>query len=371
MTESLDELRARIAAVDASLVELVASRLALARAVGEAKRAAGSPVRNYATESEVLGRFHALARDAGLDDRLAERIGHLLIEEAVYTQESGLAIGAEREGRGRRILIVGGAGKIGRWLADFFASQGHGVTTLDPAGAVPGFPAERDLARGVRAADAVIVTTPLAVGREVLGQIVALHPTALVADAFSLKSHVLDVLEDAAGARGLRVASVHPLFGPGVRTLAGRVMAVCDCGNAAAADDAAALFTDTALTITRLPVARHDEYMQYVLGLSHLVAILFFTTLARSGLPFSDLSQVASTTFLKEARTAAEVARESPNLYYEIQRLNRHSGELFALVRSCLADVERAALADDPGPFAELMRAGRDFFPGSLPAELG
>jgi chorismate mutase/prephenate dehydrogenase len=145
---------------------------------------------------------------------------------------------------------------------------------------------------------------------------------------------------------------------------------VCDCGNRDATADAAALFTDTALTITRIPVALHDELMQYVLGLSHLVAILFFTTLARSGRSYADLSQVASTTYLKEARTAAEVARESPGLYYEIQRLNRHSGELFALVRSCLAEIERAALADDGTAFSELMQAGQTFFPESLPADL-
>ncbi len=366
MTTSLDELRARIADVDASLVNLVATRLALAREVGDAKRAAGLPVRNYATESEVLARFHALAAQAGLDDRLVERFSQLLIGEAVRTQESEIAAGA----RGRRILIVGGAGKIGRWLADFFASQGHGVTTLDPAGPVPGFDAAIDLSAAVRTADAVIVTTPLAVGRDVLGRILALEPGALVADAFSLKSHVLDLLEGA-GRRGQRVASIHPLFGPGARTLSGRVMAVCDCGNGNAAGDAAALFTDTALTITRIPVALHDELMQYVLGLSHLVAILFFTTLARSGRSYADLSQVASTTYLKEARTAAEVARESPGLYYEIQRLNRHSGELFALVRSCLVEIERAALADDATAFSELMHAGRTFFPESLPAELG
>ena len=367
MTASLDELRARIAEVDAALVNLVATRLALAREVGDAKRAAGLPVRNYATESEVLTRFHALAARAGLDDRLAERFSQLLIGEAVRTQETDIPAGGSP---GRRILVVGGAGKIGRWLAAFFASQGHRVTTLDPAGAVPGFPCATELSGAVRAADAVIVTTPLAVGRDVLARILALEPRAVVADAFSLKSHVLDLLEEA-GRRGLPVASIHPLFGPGARTLAGRVMAVCDCGNPGAADEAAALFADTALTITRLPVAQHDALMQYVLGLSHLVAILFFTTLSQSGRSYADLSQVASTTYLKEVRTAAEVARENPGLYYEIQRLNRHSGDLFTLVRSCLAEIERAALADDDAAFTELMRAGRAFFPESLPAELG
>lgn len=114
------------------------------------------------------------------------------------------------------------------------------------------------------------------------------------------------------------MASLHPLFGPEVTTLAGRVIAVLDCGNPGAADDAAALFRDTALTITRLPVEAHDACMQYVLGLSHLVSILFFTTLVRGRRPFDELAAVASTTFYKQAGTAPEVARENPQLYHEI-----------------------------------------------------
>jgi chorismate mutase/prephenate dehydrogenase len=93
---SLDELRTRIAALDAALVELVASRLALVREVGDAKRATGQPVRSYATESEVLERLQRLAAAAGLDEHLGERIGHLLIGEAVRTQELGLGTGAAR-----------------------------------------------------------------------------------------------------------------------------------------------------------------------------------------------------------------------------------------------------------------------------------
>lgn len=367
MPADLEELRRRIAEADAALVDLVAMRLALAREIGAVKHARGLPVRSYATETEVLARFRGLAGDTGVDERLAERLALLLISEAVRTQETMVA---ERSGPGRRILLVGGAGKMGRWFADFFASQGHTVFILDPAGPVAPFVTPGSLAVGVRDADVILVTTPLAAGREVLGEILALRPRGLVADAFSLKSHVLDMLQDAATTGGLRVASLHPLFGPEVQTLAGRVVAVCDCGNPAAAEEVSALFSDTALTITRLPLARHDELMQYVLGLSHLVAILFFTTLSRSGGSFSDLSGAASTTFLKQARTAAEVARESPTLYFEIQRLNRHSAGLFEQVQASLAEIERAALADDPRQFIAVMRRGRDFFPESLPAEL-
>ncbi len=364
--DALELLRARIAEVDAQLLALVARRLALAREVGAAKRAAGLPVRNYSTEAEVLERYRERAAALGVDARLAERLAHHLIGAAVRSQEEERPVTAEA---GRRILLVGGAGRMGRWLARFFLGQGHRVAVADPAGGVPGCAGVRDLAAGVADADVVLLATPLSAGPASLREVLALRPAALVADIFSLKSHVVEDLR-AAAAQGRRVASLHPLFGPAVTTLGGRVLAVCDCGDAAAADEAAALFRDTALTLTRLPVEEHDAYMQYVLGLSHLTAILFFTTLAESGRRFDELAAMASTTFLREVRSAGEVARENPRLYYDIQKLNRHSRELFALVRRTLETIEGAALADAPGAFAALLERGRAYFPGELPVEL-
>ena len=366
MTDDLARLRERIAALDDELLALVARRLELAREVGDAKRAAGLPVRSFGTEAEVLARFRDGAAGLGLDPSLAERLAHDLIGASVRLQEASLAAPAEP---GRRILLVGGAGRMGRWLAAYFLGQGHRVTTLDPGGDVPGCARASDLAAALAGADVVVIATPLSVGARTLAEVLAAAPRALVADVFSLKSHVIEELR-AAAARGLRVASLHPMFGPDVQTLGGRVLAVLDCGNAAAADEAAALFADTALTITRLPVEAHDAYMQYVLGLSHLMAMLFFTTLARSHRPFDELARVAGTTFYKQARTAAELARENPQLYYEIQKLNRHSRRLFALVKESLGEIERAALDERADAFLRLMAAGRAYFPADLPAEL-
>ena len=367
MTEGLDGLRSRIAEVDGQLVALMAERLALVREIGAAKRTGGLPVRSYATETEVVDRLRRLASAHGLDERVADALAGVLIGESVRAQEEAHPRPAAPA---QRILLVGGAGKMGRWLARFFSVQGHEVVTLDPAGPVPGVRSVDDLAVGVRSADAVLVATPLAAGAHLLADVLALRPRALVADIFSLKSHVVGLLRGAA-ASGLRVASLHPLFGPGVRTLSGRVLAVCECGDPVAADAATALWGETALTITRLPVEDHDRYMMYVLGLSHLTAILFFTTLTRSPHSYPELARVASTTFLKEARTAAEVARENPQLYHEIQHLNDHSAALFAEVREALAELEAAALDADPLRFVACMERGRSFFPGSVPLELG
>jgi chorismate mutase/prephenate dehydrogenase len=363
----LVELRAAIAAVDEGVLGLVARRLELSREIGAAKRTSSQPVRSFTTEAEVLERYRAGAAARGLDPAFAGRLAHELIQATVRLQEDALPAAP---GAAQRILVVGGAGKMGRWLVRYFLGRGHRVASCDPAGDVPGCAAEPDLVAGVATADIVLVATPLSPGVQVLQQILDAGPRGLVADVFSLKSHVIEPLK-AGAARGLRVASLHPLFGPEVTTLAGRVMAVLDCGHPGAADDAAALFDDTALTITRLSIEAHDACMQYVLGLSHLVSILFFTTLVRGHRPFDELAAVASTTFYKQARTAAEVARENPQLYHEIQRLNRHSARLFELVRNSLDVIEAAALDDRPDAFADLLARGRAYFPAALPVELG
>jgi chorismate mutase/prephenate dehydrogenase len=367
MTQDLADLRARIATLDAEIVRLAAERFALVREIGETKRAQGLPVRSFAAEAEVIARFRRIAANRGLPEGFAERLALQLIGGAVSLQEEALQ--ATRSATARRITIVGGAGKMGRWLSGYFGGQGHEVSISDPAGTVDGFPSEPDLGEAVRGAEILMIATPLGSGREILSRVLALEPAGIVADIFSLKSHVLDLLRGAA-AEGRRVTSLHPLFGPDVRTLSGRTLAICDCGHSDAADELASLFQDTALTITRIPVEQHDEFMQYVLGLSHLVSILFFTTLAESGMSFEALEPMASTTFHKQTRAAASVAGENPRLYYEIQKLNRHSAELFERVRRSLGRIEEAAKAGNATAFTQLMEEGQDYFPPVLPREL-
>ena len=292
-TSSLDTLRSRIASLDRDILTLAAERLSISALVGDAKRAAGLPVRNHATEIGVMTRFRDLADELHLDREFAAALARTLIAESVRHQEERRALasrnnantsdttdGTDAASSTFRILVVGGAGKMGRWLSQFFGSQGHDVMTFDSAGPVEGYSHASSL-DAARDADVVILAMPLSAGPSVLREVLAREPRGLVADVSSLKSHLIADLR-AGASRGLRVASLHPLFGPSARTLAGRIMTVCDCGNASAADEAAALFRDTALTITRMPVEQHDEYMQYVLGLSHLVSVLFFTTLQRS-----------------------------------------------------------------------------------------
>jgi len=66
--DALVALRDGIGQVDAQLVALIAERVRLARAVGDAKRALGLPTLDPSREAAVVRHAGELARDAALDD---------------------------------------------------------------------------------------------------------------------------------------------------------------------------------------------------------------------------------------------------------------------------------------------------------------
>ncbi|MGE0638974.1 MAG: prephenate dehydrogenase/arogenate dehydrogenase family protein [Thermoanaerobaculia bacterium] len=356
--ERLDRLRRRIRNLDNALLGLVAERMELALEVGRAKSEAGIPLRDFAVERRVLDRAALSAGELGLAPELARTLMRQLIEEACRVQE--VEHFNAYTGESESILIVGGGGKMGQWLARFFETQGHRVRVFDTAPAGAEFEQVATLADGLASASLVFVAVPLDRVAAAIDEVVAAGFRGPVCDIASLKEHLRPTL-DRARAGGARVASIHPMFGPGARTLSDKVICVCDCGVPEATARISALFRDTAATLVPLSLERHDEIVAYVLGLSHFVNLLFARVLAKSGLSFEELAAVGSTTFQSQFATTANVAGDNPELYYSIQKANRFSDRVYRDLESAAADwigwVERG----EREAFVEGMESLRDW----------
>jgi chorismate mutase/prephenate dehydrogenase len=354
--DELARLRREIAALDGQILDLVARRLEVCRRVGEAKRQAGLPIRDFRVEVEVLRRARQGARRRGLDPSLAEDLLRRLIAASVETQREVAETGYR--GTLKKVLVVGGAGRMGRWLCRFFASQGHQVAVSDPQE-----PQGLSLEEGVAWAEVVVLSTPVGVTAELFERCLSLGGDPLIFDICSLKGRLVEVLTRAAG-EGRRVASLHPMFAPGATLLSGRALLVCQTGHEPATAEAESLFSDTALGLFRVPLAEHDRLMAALLGASHLVNLQFGLAMARSGLTFAELGRLASTTFARQAQTAAEVADENRQLYYEIQHFNPHTPGVAELLRQALEDLYQASRPEDPEEFRRLMGEARAWFHG-------
>jgi chorismate mutase/prephenate dehydratase len=87
--DALAAARARLAAIDAELVALVATRQAVAREVGAIKVATGAPVLDPAREAAVLRRAAELARGHGLDEADVRDLWRKLLAMARRAQTTG------------------------------------------------------------------------------------------------------------------------------------------------------------------------------------------------------------------------------------------------------------------------------------------
>ncbi len=356
---SLEDLRQRLSAIDAALIELIAQRQEIVSEVSAHKISTGAPTRDYAREREILERVREQATALGAEPDVAEQIMRLLIRSSLTKQEQR-RVAAESSGEGKRALIIGGAGKMGIWIAEFLASQGFGIEIADPQPTEAPFPRIDDWQTSKLDHDLIVVAAPLKATAEILEALAERKPAGLIFDVGSLKTPLKPGLEKLR-ASGCRVASLHPMFGPDTQLLSDRHIIFVDVGDPESADQARALFVSTMAELVDMTLEEHDRLIGYVLGLSHALNLAFFTALAGSGELVPKLKQLSSTTFDAQLSVASRVAGDNPHLYFEIQALNEYgSASLEALVEA-VQQIRDLIGANDEAGFVSLMEAGRSY----------
>ncbi len=366
---SLEALRARLSELDKQLLALMAERQKLSRQVAEVKSKAGQATRDFNREREVLLQARSAAEALGLSPSFAESVFRLLIRGSLTTQER-LRVAAAGQGGGKRALIIGGSGKMGRWFAEFLGSQGYAITIADPSGEPEGFTAgaysyARDWRDLALTDDMIVVATPLKIANDVLVGLAERKPQGIVFDIGSLKTPLrggIAALQEA----GCRVTSIHPMFGPDTELLSGRHVVFVDLGSAEALEQARGLFASTMAEQVVMSLDDHDRLIAYVLGLSHALNIAFFTALAESGEAAPRLATLSSTTYDAQVDVATRVARESPDLYFEIQSLNEYGRESLQALREAVERIWRSVSANDATEFTALMQRGREYLAGRM-----
>lgn len=355
----LKELRQRLDEIDAQLIELIAERQQKSREIARVKRATGKATRDYQREREVIVGAREAASRAGVPPQVAESLMRMLIRSSLTTQEQASVV-AHGAGSGRRALVIGGAGKMGRWFVEFLASQGFDVQVSDPSGVPPGASDVGDLRTADLSHDFIVLATPLGATDRVLRELAMRRPPGVIFDVGSLKSPLRSGLMTLKS-HGCRVTSVHPMFGPDTELLSGRHVIFIDLGMAEPLARARELFAPTMAEQVVMSLDDHDRLIAYVLGLSHALNIAFFTALAESGEAAPRLAQLSSTTFDAQLDVATRVAQESPDLYYEIQSLNDYGAESLEALAKAVERLRAAVLERDPAAFTALMTRGREY----------
>ncbi|MFH0883596.1 MAG: prephenate dehydrogenase/arogenate dehydrogenase family protein [bacterium] len=347
----LDELRNQIREVDASIAELIARRLDLARRIGEEKVKLGLPVRDFATEKRVLETMDRHAERLGIDREILEGVVLQLIRGSVQLQSRNRV---PLHSRGNlRAAVIGGDGHMGKWFEGFLSSRGYDVIIIEK---------DDDLRLSLES-DLIVVSVPLDRTGEVLRRIAGENPRGIIIEVASLKSDFVDQIPEWIES-GMRIACIHPMFGAEADLLAGQNLIVCESGCKEAEDAAADLFSDSAVHVVRIPLADHDRIMAWVLNLPHLLNLLAADLLSASTEDHERLREFGGTTFNRQHAVTSEVVSENPDLYYHIQHINRHRGEFFNHFRESLQRIIGVIERNDREAFVKQMNGWSRWFRG-------
>ena len=358
----LDELRREFADVDRQILELVAERQRLSKAIGSAKREAGLPTRDYEQEKEVIVRARAIADECHFSSELAEQIMQALVRSSLTIQEKD-HVAAHGEGGGRRVLVIGGRGRMGQWFVRFLLTQAFEVEVADPAGGVEGCHHYSDWREVELSHDYIVVAAPLGAANDILLELADRSFPGVIFDIGSLKGPVQPGLRALVQA-GARVTSLHPMFGPDTELLSGRHVIFVDVGVPEATRSAEELFSSTMIVQAHMDLDSHDRLIAWVIGLSHALNIAFLEALAMSGEAAPKLVDLSSTTFDDQLRVSNRVVHDSPKLYFEIQSLNEYGTESLTALLNAVERLRTIVQTGDEVSFTDLMENGRRYLEG-------
>jgi len=227
----------------------------------------------------------------------------------------------------RRVVILGGTGKMGRWFARLLRDKGFDVAihSRSPERAAKAAEELRvdyiESIDSVRDADMVVVSTSLGSTAETIRRVSKrVRPNAILFDVASVKGDIIEALEEAR-ALGIRAISVHPMFGPGAMSLKGKRVIVIPIGeDPELVKEVLSLFEGAEAHILNSGEA-HDTMVALTLSLPHFLNIAFGKTLKSTDI--REVLKFAGTTFELQLLVTEAVCSEDPDLYYEIQSRNK------------------------------------------------
>jgi prephenate dehydrogenase len=231
-----------------------------------------------------------------------------------------------------KVTVIGGAGRMGRWLVDYFVRREYEVTVSDiryeEAKAVAqsaGARIARNKIEAVKDAEIVVLSTPIEITPNIIREISSeIQKSAVLVEISSLKSQVFPVLEKIA-ACGVRTLSIHPLFGPGVTKPAEEKIALVPVSDPSSEFRLAkTIFPNIELIV--VDVEEHDRAMALALSLPHFLNIVFGSVAGQEDL--NVLKKLGGTTFALQLTLSEGVMSEDPSFYASIQMDNKFTAQM-------------------------------------------
>jgi prephenate dehydrogenase len=267
-----------------------------------------------------------------------------------------------------------GAGRMGRWFAQFFLKEGESVIVADRDKKVLAKVAE-DLkvetasnVEAVRDSDKILISVPLEDLESVVKDIQPhVRPEQAVMDICSVKRVPVEIMH-----RHFKKGTIlgtHPVFGPGASSIVNQnfVLTPINRKERLFAQDFKSWLEKRGAKVSVMSPRKHDELMSVVLGFPHLLGLAVCETLLDCK-DFRELEMVSGPSYRMLLTFAEAVASEQTGFYTSLQMNLPGKGRIESLFLekthewlNLVKQKDAEAFADRMGPLKmKLRKLGSD-----------
>ncbi len=244
----------------------------------------------------------------------------------------------------KKITVIGAGGQMGKWFTKYFVDKKFAVTGHDPNNKVSGrnITVSESLVGAILKADYVVLCTPTRRTPEIIRLIAKeMKRGTYLIEISSEKSKVASSLSKMP--TKINPLCIHPMFGPGVRTIKGQNIISVPIRDAKKELSVAKSLFEGANFVT-IDAAEHDKKIATILGLTHLLNLVFANIISKDEKVLLS-EKMSGTTFRVQKTLAQSIMTESPELIETIianPEIRRVAEELWKDIGRLLAAVQES-----------------------------
>jgi len=213
----------------------------------------------------------------------------------------------------KTVTVIGAGGQMGQWFVKYFNSEGFEVTGHDSENKVTGkdIIVSESLVGSILKADYVVICTPTRRTPEIIRLIAKeMKRGTYLIEISSEKSKVASSL--AKMPVKINPICIHPMFGPGIKTIKGQNIISVPIKDAKSELTVAKSLFEGANFVT-IDAVEHDKKIAVILGLTHLMNLVFAKIISKDE-KMMLTEKMSGTTFRVQKTLAESIMTESPEL---------------------------------------------------------
>jgi len=248
----------------------------------------------------------------------------------------------------KKATIIGAGGQMGQWFSKYFKSQGYEVTGYDSEIkiTVKDVIVSESLVGGILNADYVVLCTPTRRTPEIIRLIAKeMKRGTYLIEISSEKSKVVSSLSKMPAK--INPICIHPMFGPGTKTIKGQNIISVPIKDAKSELTVAKELFQGANFVT-IDAVEHDKKIAVILGLTHLMNLVFANIISKDE-KMNLTEKMSGTTFRVQKTLAESIMTESPELIETIianPEIRRVAEEFWKDIGKMLTAVQESKTED-------------------------